>query len=163
MEQINGRASEKRILANVTDGNVIAVGELLDGVYSKKLSGDGYAVMPAKKLRIFEGGNVELSAPADGVVTGIEGGRLTMRTGDGISVCVVMGEAAKMFTDVGSRLSAGEHFCTLPPKKYLRRSLYSGAIPVLITEPQRVTELHILSGYHKSGEKAAQYKALYDV
>ncbi|MDE7193968.1 MAG: PTS glucose transporter subunit IIA [Oscillospiraceae bacterium] len=163
MEQINGRASEKRILANVTDGNVIAVGELLDGVYSKKLSGDGYAVMPAKKLWIFEGGNVELSAPADGVVTEIGGGRLTMRTGDGISVCVVMGEAAKLFTDVGGRLSAGEHFCTLPPKKYLRRSLYSGAIPVLITEPRRVTELHILSGYHKSGEKAAQYKALYDV
>ncbi len=162
MEQKNN-ISEKRILANVTDGNVIAVGELLDGVYSKKLSGDGYAVMPAKKLWILEGGNVELSAPADGVVTEIEDGRLTMRTGDGISVCVVMGEAAKLFTDVGGRLTAGEHFCTLPPKKYLRRSLYGGAIPVLLTEPQRVTELHILSGYHKSGEKAAQYKALYDI
>lgn len=162
MEQKNN-ISEKRILASVTDGNVIAVGELLDGVYSKKLSGDGYAVLPAKKLRIFEGGDIKLSAPADGVVTEIEDGRLIMRTGDGINVCVVIGEAAKLFTDVGGKLSAGEHFCTLPPKKYLRRSLFSGAIPVLLTEPQRVTELHILSGYHKSGEKAAQYKALYNV
>ena len=33
MEQITGNMSEKRILASVTDGNVIAVGELLDGVY----------------------------------------------------------------------------------------------------------------------------------
>ena len=150
MEQITGNMSEKRILASVTDGNVIAVGELLDGVYSKK-------------LRIFDGGDIELSAPADGVVTEIEDGRLTMRTGDGISVCVVMGEVAELFTDVGGKLAAGEHFCTLPPKKYLRRSLYSGAIPVLFPEPQRVTELHILSGYHRSGEKAAQYKAIYDV
>ncbi len=163
MEQITGNMSEKRILASVTDGNVIAVGELLDGVYSKKLSGDGYAVLPSKKLRIFDGGDIELSAPADGVVTEIEDGRLTMRTGDGISVCVVMGEVAELFTDVGGKLAAGEHFCTLPPKKYLRRSLYSGAIPVLFPEPQRVTELHILSGYHRSGEKAAQYKAIYDV
>lgn len=159
MEELSRENSEKRSLASVTDGMVIAVGELGDGVYSKRVPGDGYAVLPSagiisKGLRLIYGSEIELSAPTDGVVTGIEQGRLTLRTGDGISVCVVMGEDARLFTDVGSRLSAGEHFCTLPDES----SLYCGAVPVLFPDPAQVTELHIESGFRRSGDKAAQYK-----
>ncbi len=150
-----------RSLASVTDGKIIAVGEMGDGFYSKRTEGDGFAVLPfggfvSKCLRLFSGARkINLFAPADGVVTEISPDNITLRTGDGVTVSVVFGEGALLYTDVGSMLKRGERFCSIPRDR--------NAVPVLFPKPNQITELHVLSGFHRSGESAAEYKPVPDM
>jgi len=148
--------NDGRSLGSVTDGKIIAVGELGDGFYSKRTEGDGFAVLPfgdiaSRCIRMFSGGKkIALFSPADGVVTELTPDSITLRTGDGINVSVVFGEGAVLFTDVGNVLRRGEKFCSIPRGR--------NAVPVLFTDPDQITELHVISGFHRTGDSAAMYK-----
>ncbi len=147
-----------RFLTSVTDGKVIAVGELADGFYSKRTEGDGFAVLPfgdfaSRCVRLFSGSKkIALFSPVDGVVTGITHDSVTLRTGDGVNVAVVFGEGALLFTETGSVLSRGDKICSIPRGR--------NAVPVLFTDPDQITELHVLSGFRRTADAAAMYKPL---
>ncbi len=155
---MDNNASDGRSLASVTDGKVIAVGELADGFYSKRTQGDGYAVLPfgdikSRCVRFFSGSKkIALFSPTDGVVTKLSDDSVTLRTGDGVNVSVIFGDGALLFTEVGSVLNRGDKICSIPRGR--------SAVPVLFTDPAQITELHVLSGFCRTGGRAATYKPL---
>lgn len=152
-----------RALRCVTDGRVIALCELQDGVYSRRIAGDGYAVYAGggavERITEYFGSprEVEVKAPADGVVTAAEG-ELSLRTGDGVNVSVILGEAeADFLPEVGDKLRCGDVICTIP-RDALAENGIGGAVVVLFTDTRQITELHVSSGRRKAGERAAFYK-----
>lgn len=161
--------SPLRALASAADGEVIALGGLSGSRYAKCSEGDGFAVLPPRglqKLRISAAGAAKafldkpqsagLYSPTDGVVTALNpNGRLSLRTCDGIEVCVFFGGGAELYTDIGERLALAQQFGTL-----CEGTQEGCAAVVLITQPERITELHIETGARLGGQKTAYYKAL---
>ena len=153
-----------RALRCVADGRVAPLCELKDSIHSRRMRGDGYAVYAGTAMsRISEyfGGEVciDVSAPTDGVVTSHENG-LTLRTGDGVSVSVILGDVEVDFIpDVGEKLRSGDVICTLPANTLSDNGI-GGAVVVLFNETDRITELHISSGRKKTGERAAFYRII---
>ena len=152
-----------RALRCVADGRVLTLGELHDGMYSRRLLGDGYAVMAAGGMaawlteQLLSPAEVEILSPADGVVTSAEE-FLSIRTGDGIGVTVYLGNTDTEFIpQVGERLRCGERLCTVP-REALRNNGINGAAVVLFNDMERVTELHISTGRKKAGDRTAFYR-----
>lgn len=144
--------SSERILSCVAFGRVLPVGEISGSPYAKRAEGDGFAVIPKTGLwRFVAPKNAGiLCSPTDGTVTeNDEGRRITLRTGDGVTLSVIVGESASLSAQTGDKLSRGEPLGTL-----------SGSEPayVLFTEPEQITELHISSGLRRSGSVAAVYR-----
>lgn len=144
-----------RSLGAVADGAVFPVGELFsDG---GRVWGEGYAVRP--KSGFFAQG-VTLSAPDDAVVTALSEreGTIKLRNGDGISLEVLVGlRDIKWNTAVGCKLRRGDIIGTLMRSSAERDGL-SGAIAVLFSAPEQITELHIPSAKRRAGETAAYYR-----
>lgn len=142
-----------RVLSAAADGKIIPIGELGDGVLSKRTMGDGYAVFPYKGL--FSPKETVMYSPADGVLTEIlpQGGAV-IRTGDGISISVLFGDGGKICAETGELIPAGGALCILPRDS----RLINGAAAVLINEAESITELHIRSGYRRHGSAAAFYR-----
>ncbi len=154
-----------RALRCVTDGRVIPLSELRDGVYSRRIFGDGYAVisegsMVSKITEYFTSPkDIEVRAPADGVVTAADR-ELSIRTGDGINISVVLGRTKPDFIpDVGEKLRYGDIICTIP-RENLENNGINGAVVVLFTDTDRITELHVSEGKRKAGDRAAFYRVL---
>lgn len=142
-----------RVLAAAADGKIIPIGELGDGVLSKRTMGDGYAVFPYRG--IFLQRDIVIYSPADGVLTEqLPQGGAVIRTGDGICVSVLFGQGGKLRAETGEKIAAGSELCVLPKDSGLIR----GAAAVLINETDGITELHIRSGYRRHGSAAAFYR-----
>ncbi len=169
--ELSARARTLRCVAN---GTVISLSELADGVYSRRLKGDGFAVKIKKRLVPPEGEGlwagakrmlisfiqpsefVEVVAPADGVVTGADD-CLSIRTGDGINVSVFTEIKAEFLPKVGEKVKRGAPIL-IAERKLLQQNTLSGAVAVLFTEPLQITELHVSTGRRRAGERTAYYK-----
>ena len=163
-----------RTLRCVADGRAVSLSELQDGIFSRRLLGDGFAVRVRKRRSLTRGSGflsavkyhllsliqppefLEIVSPADGVVTE-SGEHLSLRTGDGVNVSVFHGIDAQFLPKVGEKVRRGSAVC-IAEREALQESLLAGAIVVLFTEPMQITELHILTGRHRAGERVAFYK-----
>ncbi len=163
-----------RTLRCIADGRVVSLSELQDGIFSRRLMGDGYAVRLRRRRSLTRGSGffsavkyfllsliqppefVEIVSPADGVVTE-SGEHLSLRTGDGVNVSVFHGTDASFLPAVGEKVRRGAAVCIAERSK-LQESLLGGAVVVLFTEPKQITELHILTGRHRAGERVAFFK-----
>ncbi len=153
---------DQKTLLCVADGEVISIGELRDGVYSKRKMGDGFAVRCRSgflKSLLHDDDTLSILAPANGVITEAQSGGFNMRTGDGLDVSVVLGEqvSARYLLDIGSKTPQGTPVCTVS-RSLIQNNPFEGSAIVLFTDADRITELHVNSGSHKSGEVAAFYK-----
>ena len=143
---------KERTLLCVTDGRVVSVSELRE-----RTAGGGFAVIPsgnaAARLYRRLTGRKELPAlaPADGVVTKREGGRLTLRTADGLELAVDLGEGAQVKAQVGERVLCGERIGVLGE---------GGRAVVLFPDTTRVTEFHVFAGRRRRGAAAAFYRVI---
>jgi hypothetical protein len=99
---------------------------------------------------------VEIVSPADGVVTA-SGEHLSIRTGDGVNVSVFHGISAQFLPKVGEKVRRGSAVCIAERSRF-QESLLRGAVVVLFTQPKQITELHILTGRRKIGERVAFFK-----
>lgn len=163
-----------RTLRCTADGRVIPLNELCDGVYSHRLKGDGFAVRLRKRGTEPQGDSfgaslkrllwqliqpseyVEIVAPTDGVVTSLADG-LSLRTGDGVSVTVFTEAETGFLPQVGEKVRRGSTIC-VATREELQGSALGGAIAVLFTQPQQITELHISAGKRRAGDRAAFYR-----
>lgn len=148
----------KRSLICVTNGRVIPLAQLSGELRSYGSS--GFAVLPpiwagTFAERLFPN-EVGIHSPADGVVTNL-GSELTLRTGDGISISVIAGTDVRYICKVGDKIRAGEMICILPRAKLLGNGS-GGAVAVALTDLRRITELHVVSGTKKAGQRTAFYK-----
>ena len=150
-----------RSLLCVADGLVMPVGELGDGVYSRRTEGDGYAVLCRRRfpLNIADSGEIAVCSPADGVLTEINGSGFRLCTDDGIPVSVVLGEAvgARFHSNIGEHLSGGEPVCTVH-RGAMEHNGRGGAAIVLLTDTDGITELYISAGARKAGDRTAFYR-----
>lgn len=163
-----------RTLRCAADGRAISLSELSDGVFSRRLMGDGFAVRVRKRRNISRGEGffsavkyhlltliqppefVEIVAPADGVVTAV-GELLSLRTGDGVNVSVFHGTGEAFLPKVGEKVHRGSAIC-ISQRELLQQNALGGAVAVLFTEPKQITELHILTGRRRAGERTAFFK-----
>lgn len=150
-----------RSLLCVADGLVMPVGELGDGVYSRRTEGDGYAVLCRRRfpLSIADSGEIAVCSPADGVLTEISAGGFRMRTEDGIPVSVVLGEAvgARYHSGIGTHLMGGDPVCAVH-RGAMEHNGRGGAAIVLLTDTDSITELYISPGARRAGDRAAFYR-----
>lgn len=163
--------STARALRCVANGRVMTLSELRDGVYSHKLKGDGYAVL-VRRTKKCDGGMagvfssivaglfapselVELCAPADGVVTA-KGEALSLRTGDGIEISVYPEAKAAFHPEVGEKVRRGRRIGTVS-RTALSENPLGGAVVVVFSDMERITELHVSTGRHRTGERTAFY------
>lgn len=163
-----------RSLRCAADGKVIMLSELADRSFARRLAADGYAVK-VKKLRavpqgagIFNAAKrlllplvqppeyVEIVSPADGVVTAV-GEFLSLRTGDGIEISLHHGISQNFLPAVGEKVRRGEAVC-IAQRNLLQQNRLGGAVAVIFTQPQQITELHVLTGKRRAGERTAFYK-----
>ncbi len=163
-----------RTLRSPANGRIIALSELNDGIYSRRLKGDGFAVavrrinaceksstgilskLKAFIQRIFGPSEfVEICSPADGVVTE-KGETLTIRTGDGVIVSVCPETKADFLPETGDKIRRGRRICVIPRADLSANSL-GGAVAVIFALPEQITELHISTGRRRAGERAAFY------
>lgn len=174
MEMALELSARARTLRCVANGRVVSLSELQDGFFSRRLMGDGFAVRLRKRRELYRGRGffagvryhlltliqppefVEIVSPADGVVTA-SGEYLSLRTGDGVNVSVFHGANAEFIPQVGEKVRRGAAVC-IAERAALQESLLGGAVVVLFTEPQQITELHILTGRHRTGERVAFFK-----
>lgn len=136
--------------------------------------GDGYAVRLRRRRSLTRGSGflsavkyyllrliqppefVEIVSPADGVVTE-SGEHLSLRTGDGVNVSVFHGTDMRFLPKVGEKVKRGSAVC-IAERVRLQENLLGGAVVVLFTEPKQITELHILTGRRRAGERVAFFK-----
>lgn len=163
-----------RSLRCAADGRVIMLSELADKHFARSLAADGYAVM-VKRLRVIPRGAgvlnaakrlllplvqppeyVEIVSPADGVVTAV-GEYLSLRTGDGIEISLHHGIPQDFLPAVGEKVRRGEAVC-IAQRSLLQQNRLGGAVAVIFTQPQQITELHVLTGRRRAGERTAFYK-----
>lgn len=138
----------ERTLSCVTDGRVVSVSELRE-----RAPGGGFAVIPSegifrrliRRLRREEG--VLVCSPADGVVTSVNGCRVTLRTGDGVMLAVELGTGGTVTAQCGEKVLCGERLGFLGSREAL----------VLFAEPAQITELHVAAGRRRRGADAAYY------
>lgn len=140
---------EERTLTCVMDGRVVSVSELWE-----RAPGGGFAVIPSggfwaslwRRLRGVK--EIRVFSPADGVVTVVEGSRITLRTGDGVLLNVELGEGGEVTALLGEKLHRGA-----PLGK-------SGVHPALVVfpNPEQITELHVAAGRCRRGRCAAFYR-----
>lgn len=163
-----------RSLRCAADGRVIMLSELADKKFARRLAADGYAVK-IKRLRAIPQGAgvlntakrlllslvqppeyVEIVAPADGVVTAV-GEFLSLRTGDGIEISLHHGIPQSFLPAVGEKIRRGEVVC-IARRSLIQQNRLGGAVAVIFTKPQQITELHVLTGKRRAGERTAFYK-----
>ena len=162
--KISHRARSLRCIAN---GRVASLGELRGEPWGSRC---GYVVVPrtGSGLRLLRrlapcwaerlcGRTVSITAPADGVVTSVCEGRVTLRTGDGISVTAAVGEGLRLLTEVGQQVRCGDVICTASAQE-LDRNGFHGALAVFFPRPDEITELHIFAGCRRAQHRTAFYR-----
>ena len=140
--------NSERTLCCVTDGRVISVSELRE-----RTPGGGFAVIPSEGIfrrllrRLRREDGVAVTAPADGVVTAVNGCRITLRTGDGVMLAVELGSGGRVTAQCGEKVLCGQQLGFLGSREAL----------VLFAEPAQITELHVAAGRRRRGANAAYY------
>lgn len=166
--------ADARALRCVADGKIISLGELHDGVFSRRLKGDGYAVR-VRRYRAAPSDNntasyvkkwfirlvappeqVHIVSPADGIVTECSEA-FSIRNADGINITVFAESDIRYVCDIGDRVRRGQ-LIAIADRQQLCDNPLHGAIAVLFTSPQQITELHVAAGRRRAGERAAFYR-----
>lgn len=162
----------QRSLRCIMNGRVISLGELAGCPWGSRC---GYAVRPRsitsaerriiRTLRRYlpkwsalsDIHTYRITSPADGVVTAIDKESLTLRTGDGIPVTVAVGSGLELLPTLGQQLRCNDTICTADADK-LTNNEHSGEVAVFFPEPDKITELHIFSGYRRATHRTAFYR-----
>lgn len=143
-----------RSLVSVADGDVITVEHVSDEVFSKKMMGDGFAVIPK--------GNKVVS-PVSGVIQAVFPTQhaIGITTSDGLEVLVHMGidtvELTKQVFDVavkeGDTVESGQLLATVDWEEVVNEGKGT-TIVVVFTNSDMIQELKLTSvGEHQASEK----------
>lgn len=144
------------ILATPVDGEIVSLDEVPDNVFSEKLLGDGFAVIPSSG---------KVLAPADGEVTVLfptkhafaittkEGLELLIHLG--IDTVNLNGEGFTAHVSQGNKVKKGDLILTLD-LDFIAERVKSIISPVIITNMNNIDNIIIENGYKKCGENAAK-------
>lgn len=151
------RKLKKRNILSPADGGVVSLNNVPDPVFSEKMLGDGFAVIPTDN-RVYApvGGKVIDAADTlhaycitsdDGVDVLVHVGIDTVKLGGkGFSAAVKSGDTVK----------AGDLLCTFNFDELKKNGCYTH-IPVIVTNSDDLKSLDIDTGKKQKGDVAAIY------
>ena len=150
---------KERILSNVANGRIIAISKVPDEVFSKKILGDGFAVVPI-------GGDVY--SPSDGTVTDITESlhAYCITTDDGLEILIhigidtveLKGECFTPLVKKGDKLKRGEAIAYADIEG-IKEKGYNPTIMVVITNTEKLSEYKVHEVQSESaGTPALTYK-----
>lgn len=127
----------------VAEGDVISIEEVDDPVFSQKMMGDGFAVLPI---------NETIYAPIDGTITSIFPSKhaLGIQTDEGIEVLIHMGldtiemkdSAFEILVNEGQKVTAGEQIATADLAKIKAAGKQTTMI-VVFTNGEKIKAFHL--------------------
>ena len=150
----------QRALRCVTDGRVISIAQMAPHsarhhIYS------GFAVLPpllvGTALERLLPSAVSIVSPASGVVISVADG-ITLRTGDGITLTLHTG-ITEQLPEIGEKLRSGQQIMSVARSQLLQNGM-DGAVAVIFGDSSRITELHVLSGRRRAGNRTAFYRII---
>ncbi|MBF4692962.1 PTS sugar transporter subunit IIA [Fusibacter ferrireducens] len=132
----------------VAKGKTIRLEEVPDAVFSQKMLGDGYAVIPSEGV---------ISAPVSGTIVqvfptlhaiGIETKEgLEVLVHIGLNTVTLKGEGFSQLCEVGKKIKAGDPLVRVD-LALLKEKNISEITPVLITNMEKVKSVKIFEGEH---------------
>jgi glucose PTS system EIICBA or EIICB component len=148
--------SGQYFLANPIEGEIVELDKVPDEVFSHKLLGDGFAVIP-KGNKVY--------APADGEITVLFPTKhaVAITTNEGLEVLVhvgvdtvgLNGEGFTAHAAQGDKVRKGDLLLTLD-LELIKANAKSLISPVLITNMNSVENITLYKGMKNNGEKAAE-------
>ena len=152
-------AKKERILSSVADGRVIRLEKVPDEVFSKKLLGDGFAVIPV---------NGDISSPADGTITDVTDTlhAYCITTDDGLEILVhigidtveLKGECFTALVKQGDKIRRGDTLAYADIDGLAEKG-YNTATVVVVTNTEKMKEYKIHESKNQSaGSPALTYK-----
>ncbi len=150
---------KEKTLTSVANGRIINVSKIPDKVFSQKILGEGFGVIPTTG---------EFFSPASGVVTDVTATlhAYCITTDDGLEILVhigidtveLKGEGFTPLVKKGDRLTAGDALAHAD-LDFLKEKGYSTATAVVVTNPEKLKSFSILeSPTAKAGSPAMKYK-----
>ena len=141
------------VIASPLAGNVMELSEVPDEAFAEKLMGDGAAILPESDV---------VCAPDDATIAFVfdTGHAIGFETKDGLNILVhvgidtvsLNGKGFTILVTQGQSVKKGEP-CIKLDLKYLRSHAPSLVTPVIVTEPDAGTKIHIChTGHILAGE-----------
>lgn len=166
-QKVNDFIPEKltqEVLLNVVDGDVIAIDQVADPVFSKKMMGDGFGVNPSQTA-----GKVTVVAPVSGQISSIFPTKhaLGITTANGIDVLVHIGldtvelqtQPFEVLVDTGQVIKAGQALAIADLDK-IKAGGKAATIVIALTNMTAVAEFQLTTtGITTSGARVGQFKA----
>ena len=166
-QKVNDFIPEKltqEVLLNVVDGDVIAIDQVADPVFSKKMMGDGFGVNPSQTA-----GKVTVVAPVSGQISSIFPSKhaLGITTANGIDVLVHIGldtvelqtQPFEVLVDTGQVIKAGQALAIADLDK-IKAGGKAATIVIALTNMTAVAEFQLTTtGITTSGARVGQFKA----
>lgn len=147
---------EEKILSPA-DGEIISLEDVPDPVFSEKMLGEGFAVIPE---------NGVIYAPVSGTLTDVTDTlhAYCITTRDGLDVLVhvgintvtLKGEGFSAEVKSGGEVKAGDVLCRLN-LKFIKDRGCTAHTPVIITNPEVIKSMTVLTGAKKARDTAVTY------
>ncbi len=156
---------DARTVASPAAGHIIRLDELRDGFYSKRRAGDGFAIrplllsFPQRMTELMRLGDISVFSPVSGAVTELAEDRISLRTGDNLSISLHLGsiDGIEWSATLGSVLRKGDAICRFRREAALDNG-FGGAVLTLFTQPLQISELHVDTGFRFKGDRVAFFR-----
>lgn len=145
VEDEKGMSEEKANTLNaVTEGELIALSSVNDPVFSQRMMGEGFAILPSSD---------EMSAPISGTITLVSDSNhaIGLETEDGLEILVHMGidtvnikeKVFEVFVEQGQRIKQGQKIATMNRSKVSDLNKDTTVIVVITNSREKVNKLSL--------------------
>ena len=123
------------------NGQLVAISEVKDPVFSQKMMGDGFAIVPSSN---------EVVSPVDATIEVFfpTGHAIGLKTNDGVEILIHLGidtvksksNSFKLLKQVGDKISAGDSIIQMNLKQLINEG-YDMTTPIIFLSGQKLKEM----------------------
>lgn len=123
------------------NGQLVAISEVKDPVFSQKMMGDGFAIVPSSN---------EVVSPVDATIEVLfpTGHAIGLKTNDGVEILIHLGidtvksksNSFKLLKHVGDKVSAGDAIIQMNLKQLINEG-YDMTTPIIFLSGQKLKEM----------------------
>lgn len=123
------------------NGQLVAISEVKDPVFSQKMMGDGFAIVPSSN---------EVVSPVDATIEVLfpTGHAIGLKTNDGVEILIHLGidtvksksNSFKLLKQVGDKVSAGDSIIQMNLKQLINEG-YNMTTPIIFLSGQKLKEM----------------------
>lgn len=123
------------------NGQLVAISEVKDPVFSQKMMGDGFAIVPSSN---------EVVSPVDATIEVLfpTGHAIGLKTNDGVEILIHLGidtvksksNSFKLLKQVGDKVSAGDPIIQMSLKQLINEG-YDMTTPIIFLSGQKLKEM----------------------